>query len=133
MYADAGTGGLQVADAVGNWHDVVPHEGALVVNMGDLIAQWTNDRWRSSLHRVLPMRPLDGRTVERLSAPFFHSTNYDTRIECLPSCVSDTNPARYPPVIAGEQFDAKFIAARVLESSNQLSTVGDRGTALETT
>jgi isopenicillin N synthase-like dioxygenase len=133
MYADAGTRGLQVADAEGNWHDVLPQEGALVVNMGDLIAQWTNDRWRSSLHRVLPMQPLDGRTIERLSAPFFHSTNYDTRIECLPSCVSDTNPARYPPVIAGEQFDAKFIAARVLESSNQLSTVGDRGTALETT
>lgn len=132
MYADAGVMGLQVADTEGNWHDVLPVKGALVVNLGDLIAQWTNDRWRSSLHRVLPMRALDGRTVERLSAPYFHATNYDTVVECLPSCVSETNPARYPPVIAGEQFDAKFIAARVLESSNQLSTVGDRGNALET-
>ena len=133
MYADAGVGGLQVADTEGHWHDVVPVRGALVVNLGDLIAQWTNDRWRSSLHRVLPMQPDEGRMVERLSAPFFHSTDYDTVIECLPSCVSEANPARYPTVVAGEQFDAKFIAARVLESSHQISTVGDRDTALELT
>jgi isopenicillin N synthase-like dioxygenase len=132
MYADMDAWGLQVADAAGNWHDVLPLEGALIVNLGDLIAQWTNDRWRSSLHRVQPMRSVDARTVERLSAPYFHSTNYDTLVECLPSCVSETKPPRYPSVIAGEQFDAKFLAARVLESSNQLSTVGDRETALET-
>ena len=130
MYADS-VRGLQVADSEGKWHEVVPIPGALVVNLGDLMAQWTNDRWRSSLHRVQPMRPENGQLVERLSAPFFHSTSYDTVIECLPSCVSDTNPARYPTVVAGEQFDAKFIAARVLETADQVSTVGDRSAALE--
>jgi isopenicillin N synthase-like dioxygenase len=130
MYAD-GVNGLQVADSEGQWHEVVPISGALVVNLGDLMAQWTNDRWRSSLHRVKAMRPENGRLIERLSAPFFHSTSYDTVIECLPTCVSDTNPARYPTVIAGEQFDAKFIAARVLEAADQISTVGDRNAALQ--
>jgi isopenicillin N synthase-like dioxygenase len=133
MYADAEAEGLQVADVTGKWHNVLPEEGALVVNVGDLVAQWTNDRWLSSLHRVLPMRSIDGRTVERLSAPYFHATNYDTVVECLPSCVSDTNPARYPSVVAGEQFDSKFLGGRVLETSTALSTVGDRATALETT
>jgi isopenicillin N synthase-like dioxygenase len=129
MYADS-VDGLQVADSEGTWHEVLPIAGALVVNLGDLMAQWTNDRWRSSLHRVLPMRPDNGCLVERLSAPFFHSTSYDTVIECLPSCVSEANPARYPTVVAGEQFDAKFIAARVLETADQVSTVGDRSAAL---
>jgi isopenicillin N synthase-like dioxygenase len=77
------------------------------------------------------MRSSGGRTIERLSAPFFHATDYDTVVECLPSCVSDDNPARYPSVVAGEQFDAKFLGGRVLESSSALSTVGDRGGALE--
>jgi isopenicillin N synthase-like dioxygenase len=133
MYADADAEGLQVADAEGTWHDVLPRPGALVVNLGDLVAQWTNDRWLSSLHRVLPMRSLGGRTIERLSAPYFHATNYDTVVECLPTCVSESNPARYPSVVAGEQFDAKFLGGRVLETSSALSTVGDRATALEPT
>jgi isopenicillin N synthase-like dioxygenase len=131
MYADADAEGLQVADASGAWHNVLPMQGALVVNLGDLVAQWTNDRWLSSLHRVLPMRSVDGRTIERLSAPYFHATNYDTVVECLPNCVSESNPARYPSVVAGEQFDAKFLGGRVLETSTALSTVGDRATALE--
>ncbi|MCW2526263.1 MAG: putative Oxidoreductase, 2OG-Fe(II) oxygenase family [Pseudonocardiales bacterium] len=131
MYADPDAVGLQVADTDGVWHDIVPIPGALVVNLGDLIAQWTNDRWRSSLHRVLPMRSAAGRTIERLSAPYFHATNYETVVECLPSCVSDAEPARYPSVIAGEQFDSKFLGGRILEEPDVLSTVGDRGAALK--
>jgi isopenicillin N synthase-like dioxygenase len=131
MYADPSATGLQVADSEGVWHDVVPVEGALVVNMGDLIAQWTNDRWRSSLHRVLPMQSSAGTTIERLSAPFFHATNYDTLVEVLASCVSEDEPARYPAVIAGEQFDAKFLGGRIIEEPDVLSTVGDRSAALK--
>lgn len=131
MYADSDAPGLQVADSNGHWHDVLPVPGALVVNLGDLVAQWTNDRWRSSLHRVLPMRSANGETVERLSAPYFHATDYDTLVECLPSCVSEAQPARYPAIVAGEQFDAKFLAGRVLESAPTLSTVGERTAALE--
>ena len=46
--------GLQIRDDAGRWHDVLPPEGGFLVNIGDLLAEWTNDRWRSTLHRVVP-------------------------------------------------------------------------------
>ncbi|MEM8746782.1 MAG: 2-oxoglutarate and iron-dependent oxygenase domain-containing protein, partial [Actinomycetota bacterium] len=47
-------GGLQIMGLDGDWHDVVPTPGTFLVNIGDLLAAWTNDAWRSTLHRVVP-------------------------------------------------------------------------------
>ena len=58
LWADR-TPGLEILGDDGAWHGVVPEPGALLVNLGDLTAEWTNDRWRSTLHRVVP--PLDAR------------------------------------------------------------------------
>jgi len=72
--------GLQVRSG-SDWVDVQPLPGDLVVNLGDAMERWTNDRWKSTLHRVTIPR---GR---RQSIAFFHNANWDAVIECLPSCL----------------------------------------------
>lgn len=95
-----GAPGLQVEAIDGSWLDAEPVDGALIVNIGDLMQRWTNDRWRSTMHRVVPVGA--GR---RLSIPFFHNANWDARIECL---VDDGSPARYPSTTAGRHLMDKF-------------------------
>jgi len=100
-------GALQVLDRGGEWRDVDPPPGSFVVNLGDLMAQWTNDRWVSTLHRVAnPPRDVAGDS-ERLSLVFFHQPNDDALIECLPSCCAD-RAAKYAPVTSGEHFTGKI-------------------------
>jgi isopenicillin N synthase-like dioxygenase len=124
LYADP-VPGLQIIGPDGEWHDVVPDPGALLVNLGDLTAEWTNDRWRSTLHRVVPP-PLDSGPARRRSVAFFLDANWDARIECVPSCTDATNPPRYPPVIAGEHLTAKLIGPRTLRPSQAMDTAGGR-------
>jgi len=90
MQDDAG--GLQVWDEAKGWVDAPPVEGSYIVNLGDMIARWTNDLYRSTMHRVVN---LSGR--ERYSVPFFYSGNPDEPVVCLPGCSSEANPARYDP------------------------------------
>lgn len=129
LYADA-VPGLQIVGPEGTWLDVLPTVGGFVVNLGDLTAQWTNDRWRSTVHRVVPP-PLgtDG-TAKRRSVAFFHDGDHDALIECLPTCVSDTNPARYPPVLAGEHLMGKLLGPRLGQHSTAIDTAGERLTAV---
>jgi isopenicillin N synthase-like dioxygenase len=103
--------GLEIHGADGNWHPVTPAGGALLVNLGDATARWTNEEWVSTLHRVAPPR-VDGKLVPRRSAAYFHDGNVDAVIECLPSCVSAGNPARYEPVTVGEHLAAKLAGSR---------------------
>ena len=100
------TSGLQVRDHAGAWHDVAPPPGTFVVNIGDLMAQWTNDRWVSTLHRVVNP-PRAAAQTDRMSLVFFHQPNDDALIECLPSCCIDTAP-KYAPVTSGEHQARKL-------------------------
>ena len=103
--------GLEIHGADGNCHPVMPADGALLVNLGDATARWTNEEWISTLHRVAARR-IDGALVPRRSAAYFHDGNVDAVIECLPSCVSVDNPARYEPVTVGEHLAAKLAGSR---------------------
>ncbi|MCC5958047.1 MAG: isopenicillin N synthase family oxygenase [Rhodobacteraceae bacterium] len=85
-------GGLQVWDETAGWVDAPPVADSYIVNLGDMIARWTNDRYRSTLHRVVN---LSGR--ERYSVPFFFSGNPDEPVTCLPGCASESDPPRYAP------------------------------------
>jgi isopenicillin N synthase-like dioxygenase len=105
---DDAPGGLQLRGADDEWHDVPAVPGAFVVNVGDALQRWTNDRWRSTLHRVV-VPPRDaGRDCERYSMAFFHNANWDALIECIPTCRADGEPARHPPVTAGRHLMDKF-------------------------
>jgi isopenicillin N synthase-like dioxygenase len=88
---------LQVRNRRGQWIDAPPIRGAFVVNIGDLMARWTNGAFASTFHRVYNA---SGRA--RYSIPTFVGANADTVIRVLPSCVSDDNPAKYEPIVAGE-------------------------------
>ncbi len=95
--------GLQIEDADGTWVDIEPNPDMFVVNLGDSIAQWTNDRWRSTLHRVTAQ---DSRA--RQSFAFFHMANWDAEISCLPTCLAPGESPRHEPVLAGPWLMQKF-------------------------
>jgi isopenicillin N synthase-like dioxygenase len=105
---DSAPGGLQVLMPDGNWIDVPSVPGTLVINTGDLLQRWTNDRWLSNVHRVV--NPPIGRrgSSRRLSIVFFTGPRDDAEIVCLPGCASPTTPARYAPITAGEHVRAKI-------------------------
>ncbi|MCC6436791.1 MAG: isopenicillin N synthase family oxygenase [Acidimicrobiales bacterium] len=113
LHQDGGPGGLQVHQRDVGWVDVPPLAGSYVLNVGDVLARWTNDRWVATPHRVLNPEPRHAAT-RRLSIPFFHLPNHDAVIEPLPTCVGEDNPARYEPVRAGEWImtrRARLVAA----------------------
>lgn len=107
LYKDQGSGGLQVLHPSGGWLDVDPIPGTFIVNIGDLLAEWTNDRWVSTLHRVVNPPPEKAASSRRISLVFFHQPNYDALIAPLESCVSSSRPAQYEPVTSGEHLLAK--------------------------
>jgi isopenicillin N synthase-like dioxygenase len=108
LWADQ-VAGLQVLgdDGTGEevWHDVMPADGAFLVNLGDAMARWTNDRWKSTLHRVNPP-VVDGRIIRRRSAAFFFDGNHDAVISPLPG-TAPAGTATYPPITVAENIAAK--------------------------
>jgi isopenicillin N synthase-like dioxygenase len=129
LYADPEPG-LQIMGPDGSWHDVAPDPGGLLVNLGDLTAQWTNDRWRSTLHRVVPPGGSSAGPMRRRSVALFLDGNYDAVIECVPTCATGT-AVKYPSVIAGEHLIAKLMGPRTLSPSEATDTAGERLSRLD--
>lgn len=109
---EPGIGGLQVKDEAGEWIDAPFVDGTLLINTGDMIRRWTNDRWCSNQHRVLPP-PAAVPTEELISLVFFHEPDVDAVIEALPTCVDADNPARYGPVVSADYLAEKMAALEV--------------------
>ena len=97
LLAQDDRGGLEVYTRDGEWVSAPQIPGSFVVNIGDLMACWTNDRFTSTAHRVLNRSGKD-----RYSIPMFYNPNFDTVAECLPSCHDAANPARYQPIHYGD-------------------------------
>jgi len=102
-------GGLEVLNRRGEWTRVVAVPKSFVVNIGDLMMRWTNDRWISTLHRVVNPPQDAAAGSRRQSIVFFYQPNYDAVIACLPSCTGPGNPPKYAPVTSGEHRLAKFL------------------------
>lgn len=96
VLATDGVAGLQVRRRDGAWIDVVPPADQLVVNLGDLMPIWTNDRWTSNPHRVV--NPAD---VDRYSSPLFVEPDFHLRVEALPNCLGTDAAVRHAPVTVG--------------------------------
>jgi len=92
--------GLQLLRKDGHWMDIHPPEGALVVNIGDMLQRLTNHMLPSTTHRVVNP-PAHRQAVSRYSMPFFLHLRPDFLIEPLPQCVSADNPRRYASISAG--------------------------------
>jgi isopenicillin N synthase-like dioxygenase len=110
-------GGLQVCNKNGDWVGVPFVPNSFVVNLADLMMQWTNDRWISTMHRVSnPPRDkaLDSR---RISLVFFHQPNYDAVVECIPSCLAPGESPKYAPVTSGDHLLSKFLRQTTFETS----------------
>lgn len=102
LLATDGVPGLELKPRGGRWTAIETPPGAIVVNLGDLLARWTNLRYASTPHRVIAP------TVDRYAIPFFVNPDPDSIVDCLPSCVTADDPCRYEPVTAGE-----FLAGRI--------------------
>lgn len=110
LLPQTGSRGLEIVTPDGAWTPVPPVPGAFVINIGDLMARWTNDRWVSTLHRVVNPPPEDGGLDRRQSLAFFHQPNWDAEIVTLPACRPAEGESPYPPVRSGPYLMSKFKA-----------------------
>jgi isopenicillin N synthase-like dioxygenase len=110
LLPQAGSKGLEILTPDGAWTPVPPIPDAFVINIGDLMALWTNDRWVSTLHRVVNPGPEDGGGERRQSFAFFHQPNWDAEIKVLPGCVAPGEAPRYTKVLSGPYLMSKFHA-----------------------
>ncbi|KAI0072208.1 Clavaminate synthase-like protein [Panus rudis PR-1116 ss-1] len=106
LWQEPGMQALQVLNTDKKWIDAPPIPGTLVVNLGDQFARWTNDVFKSTVHRAI------NRTgVRRYSIPLFFGTDYHVRLEPIPSCVSAERPPKYEVVTAGDYVKERLKAA----------------------
>jgi isopenicillin N synthase-like dioxygenase len=117
LYQEEGRTGLQVWSKRDGWVDIPSVPGALVVNIGDLMARWTGDDWSSTVHRVVNPPPAEAGQA-RYSFAFFHQPNHDAIIECIPSCEDPQKGPKYRPIRSFEYISAKarraYLEERVL-------------------
>ena len=108
--AQSGVPGLQIQIPSGKWWDVPHVPGSFVVNTGDMLHRWSNERFLSTAHRVVP--PED---QARYAIPYFMGPHIDTLISCLPTCCGADNPPRYPDITYDEYihwwYDANYNTA----------------------
>jgi len=100
LYQDDGPGGLQLHQRGTGWRDVRPVEGAYVVNIGEVLERWTNDRFVATPHRVL--RPPETETAPRMSVPFFLKCNLDAVVEPPPGLLGPGDERRYEAISGRE-------------------------------
>jgi isopenicillin N synthase-like dioxygenase len=104
LLAQDNIGGLEVRNVDGDWIEAKPIPETFVINLGDLMARWTNGLYNSNMHRV--KNNSSGR--DRYSIPFFYSPNPDVVIEPISTCVDDANPRRFGTCTAEEHTAEMF-------------------------
>jgi isopenicillin N synthase-like dioxygenase len=103
LLAQDDKGGLQVRNAAGQWIDAKPVKGTFVVNVGDMLARWTNDLFPPTLHRVI-----NTSGSERQSIPFFYDPNADAPVEVIPTVLREGEEPKYPPTTSLAHLQERF-------------------------
>lgn len=101
--AQAKVPGLQILTTDGNWIPAPAIPGTYLVNSGDTLRRWTNDRFLSTAHRVF-----NDSGTDRYSIPFFHAPNLNSTVDVVPTCVDESHPAKYPATTY-EDFQLEFL------------------------
>lgn len=99
LYQDD-VGGLEIMSAESTWVRAVPVPGTYVINLGDMIRRWTNDTYRSTLHRVVA----NTADAHRYSIATFFNPRDDYRVACVPTCLKEGDAPNYPPCTVGEHI-----------------------------
>jgi len=105
----ASSGGLQVLRKDGKWIDAIPNEDELVINVGDMLERHTNNKLRSTIHRVVNP-PKEEWGNPRYSIPFFMHPRSDMKLDCLESCIDNKHPRSFDNITAGD-----FLKQRLIE------------------
>lgn len=113
LRAEDKPGGLQVLNRAGDWVDVPIAPDGHVINIGELMARWTDERWRATLHRVVNPPAEQASASRRLSLVFFHNPNYDAPMEALPGTVAPGAAPKFSPTTSGEHLRAQFLRTQV--------------------
>lgn len=107
LLVGASAEGLEVLNKNNEWLPINAGPGEIVVNVGDMLQRLTNNRLRSTTHRVVnPPREKWG--TSRFSIPFFLHPRTEMDLTCLDNCISDENPLQYEPITAGEYLDERL-------------------------
>ncbi|CAM4298647.1 isopenicillin N synthase family dioxygenase [Gillisia limnaea] len=104
----ASTGGLQVLRKDGQWIDAIPKEDELVINVGDMLERLTNNKLRSTIHKVINP-PKEDWDKPRYSIPFFMHPRSEMSLNCLEECISEENPKHYEDITAGEFLHQRLV------------------------
>lgn len=104
----ASTGGLQVLRKDGEWIDAIPQEDELVINVGDMLERHTNNKLRSTIHRVINP-PKEEWGKPRYSIPFFMHPRSEMPLNCLEECIDEDHPKQYEDITAGEFLNQRLI------------------------
>ena len=99
--------GLQVQNHQGDWIDAIAEEDELVINVGDMLSRHTNNKLKSTIHRVVnPPRSSWGSS--RYSIPFFMHPVSNMKLDVLPHCIDDENPKKFENITAGEFLEERL-------------------------
>ena len=100
--------GLQVQNHQGEWIDAIPNEDELVINVGDMLERHTNNKLRSTIHRVANP-PKEQWDTPRYSIPFFMHPRSEMPLNCLEECIDESHPKAYPDITAGEFLHQRLV------------------------
>lgn len=104
----ASAGGLQVLRKDGEWIDAIPNEDELVINVGDMLERHTNNKLRSTIHRVVNP-PKEQWDTPRYSIPFFMHPRSDMKLHCLDECIDEQHPKAFDDITAGEFLHQRLV------------------------
>lgn len=108
--------GLQVQNHQGDWVDAIAQDDELMINVGDMLSRLTNNKLKSTIHRVVNP-PKESWGNSRYSIPFFMHPTSDTSLNVLDNCIDDKHPKLYENITAGEFLTERLIELGLVKKS----------------